>query len=421
MFVRNLLNSIQSTRARPRSGFLPCSVIGGTLQHFRCICSKNERDGDGDDDDDVFSPDDTFLNGGEIYKQIFLGPDSKPIFEYDNTQPPDENYDWSAFEKAFGLDKLHNTDLEEWEPQLSSNDDCSWDIIEMDGSEESINEASRIMANFHVRHAMNGNGRTDPETERPADNMKDGGQLDDIIPHALTKPQNSLLPADTVPSKDSEALLSHDKPMDQVTRRYSFPEDGPTKKKGRIQRNSKRISKRVGMQVVPSHPEQQSGRVVPKAAVDSINIAHSLRVPRNNEKPGYERRIRGLEVQMERIATEVLCVPGHEFHDVGATMHYVLLSPDGFSLSIYFDLDDASAEFRKTNISAWSSRMGSQVRAELSQRLYTKRVPVVKLIKLKDGTDSVNNNSRDGESIKRQELDMLFDRIKAEREKPSSG
>lgn len=418
MLAGRLLPSFRNSSIHRKWGLpLLRTTTERTLRLWRHACTVNENDGDSDD---VPLSDARLLNDEDIYKEIFLGDDGKPIFELDRTKPLDENYDWIAFEKAFGIDKLHDIDFEKWEPLFCSNNESSLDDTEIDNFDGSIDKTSRIVSRLHASNAQNeSESRIDSATEKYFDGHENEQQIDSVIQSALMGARRSSTPKAQTSSDVPGKVAPPREFQIQNKEDSSVFEDGPTKKLGRIQRNSKRLSKRSSIQVTQPHRQTGKGTRL-ENIVDSFNINDALRVPRNTQKPGYERRIRGLEFQMERIATELLCGPGHEFHDAGATMRHVLLAPDGFTLSVYYDLDDASNEFKRRKLSAWSSRVAGQVRAELAKRLHTKRVPVVKLFKLTDETKVSAVDKRDKKVSEKRQLDALFAQIAAEREESSS-
>lgn len=416
MLAGRLLPSFRNGSIHRKCGlpFLHTTIVR-TPCLWRHACTINENDGDSDA---IPLSDARLLNDEDIQKEIFFGQDGKPIFEYDRTKPLDENYDWTAFEKAFGIEKVHDIDFEKWEPLFSSNESLLNDT-ETDNFDDSINDISRIVSRLHASNAQNeSKSHTDFATEKYFDNHENEQPTDSVIQSALMDACRPFTPR-AQNSSDAPGKVAPTKGFQVQSKDSSVFEDGPTRKLGRIQRNSKRFSKRSSIKVTQPHQPTRKG-MRSENIVNSFNINDALRVPRNTQKPGYERRIRGLEFQMERIATELLCVPGHEFHDAGATMRHVLLTPDGFTLSVYFDLDDASSEFKRRKLSAWSSRVAGQVRTELAKRLHIKRVPVVKLLKLKDEATVSVVNKRDKKVSEKRQLDALFAQIAAERGESSS-
>lgn len=379
-----------------------CCAINRNGMLRRKLCSDA---GERHQHDDLNFLDGDTLDEGVPIKDIFCNAEGNPIFEYDRTNPMGENYDWTTFERAFGLDKLHDVDFEEWEPRSSEN------CVSVDGSEGSIKEAAMLMASVHMANLANDGAHTAAQFVEDDAGFENEKELDEIVARALTNSNKPDIRKDPVSHKFSD-ITSHivdTQHSAQQTFSRTTLDDGSTKKVGRAQQLKKRFPERKAVKKLDVKKEMRS-----PGSADSAHFEEIIRVPENAKKPGYERRIRSLEVQMERIATEVLCIPGCEFHDVGATMHHTLLSPDGFTLSIFFDLDGVSSKKLIQDVSIWSSRLASKVRAELSKRLYAKRVPTVKLV-LMGNEKLMVETATASMAIQGNHLDALFDQIAAER------
>lgn len=384
---------------------------------LRCLSTKD------DNVDDMFVfPDPSMTDpNNTVYKHVHFDHDGNAIFEFDPNQKFDGNYSWKEFEHAHGLEKLHDMDFEEWEPH------APYSSVEFDSTPAKIRKAAMFMAKK----------QTQSPTEKLADEAKAREslrQLEDILHRAqekaaaksgapVSKPseEDGRTTTTCMPSVPSGAGMTDASThtMDSVpeeegapTRQRSLnrepPRDGSTRKLDRARRAAEKAARA---------PSKRTKKTTPRPAVQLADGI--LQVPEDAKRPGYERRIRSLESQMERIATEVLCKPGSEFEDSGAAIRHVLLSPNGCTLSIYFETDDDVRPDGKHHASGhhapWRKAIGSEVRSALARQLYAKRVPKVELVRLKPGNAFDDTSMAHDPSREVRELDNLFDQIAAER------
>lgn len=356
----------------------------------------------------------------EVYKNVTYTADKKPIFEYNPNDEIEKNFDWTGFEKSFGLTKYHDIDFEEWKPYSVASS------AEIDGTKSKSKKAAMYMAKKHMETPA----EALREEEKAQQSLR---QLQEIVRKAEAR-NASTVPVDTQTESDPTATNPSTatnvenerkvmaKATSQPSQREHVPESIPPPK----YRSPKRQAPADGStrklertRVAAEKSAQEQPKRVKKPTKPTVQFSDDmLLAPVNTRRPGYERRIRSLEVQMERIATEVLCVPGNEFNSSGATMRHVLLAPNGCTLLIYFEADGRTEVLKGSrfkNYKAWNKFVCGEVRSALARQLYAKRVPKVELIRVREGGAFNETDLEYDPDKSKRDLDNLFSQIAEER------
>lgn len=324
--------------------------------------------------------------------------DGKLVFTFDHTDKINENYNWSAFEKAFGVDKLHDLDMEKWEFPSSAvieeyEETEETEETEGTGDAEDLDPTFEEITSERMKEHLGGDVR-----EQAMKHRKDGSLCHKELRIETESTLNTPVePTESNQTKFEKATTSQlYKPSNRKRKSLN---DGSTYKLERARLKA------------PKKPPKQSGH---KYSDKSRLPNGILYVPANLKRPGYERRVRGLETIMERIVVEVLYTPGSEFSNLNATLHHVLLSPDGFNLKLYYDAENQLFLKDKDAYQLWSRRLCAKVRSALARGMYIKRVPKVKLVRI-DGDWALHSSSIGRGYGKLEKLTELFGQIAAER------
>lgn len=385
------------------------------------------------------------MEAEEPLAQDFYSPDGKLIYSLD----PDKlngDVDWKEFERTFGIDHLHNVkDLENWDFELDDEDGDELETKIQEGHfnvEQEAHKDTKQYIDFQRQGPPTPEEkkrREEAEQERQRQRQlkeeKRWNDFENFVQHSLKDPSYTVarhLGRDKAGTSDRggedvKRTKSKRQPVD----------DGATHKIERRRMATRKNPTITSANDSSSGRSQQLNKHTPRRATADVSVSESLGdipMPTDTRRAGYERRIQSLQSQMERIASKQLSSSNSEFEQLGATMHHAMLSTDGFTLKIFFDVDDMDikqprvppqyneednrmsskkAEYRhnKKMFTLWQRRVENSVRSALAAQMYAKRVPKVELVQVRADGSTLSGDGG-GQSAN---IDDLFDRISAER------
>lgn len=323
-----------------------------------------------------------------------------------------EKGDWQEFEKTFGLDKLHNIkNFEDWNFKSVGSKE---DVIDLKDDSTSMYEKAQVLADQFVNSGTQMN--REEERQHELEEERNWKQFEEFVETSLANPST------TVPVDSYGSIFEQDgeEEVETVSEKRSpkrqAPDDGSTHKLDRSRPKSFKHRQSISSsRSLPSPPSPHSSSS-PLSTVKSPE--ELLTMPVNTRRPGYERRLRSLEAEMERITSEILGETDSEFDDFGAIMQHAMLSSDGFTFRVFFQLADTRKQNDKKKFRIWKKRICNQVRAALAAQLHAKRVPKVELVHAQPDTENSNvYGTSQFTSEGRAELDRLFEQIATERKR----
>lgn len=386
------------------------------------------------------------MEAEEAMAQDFYSPDGKLIYSLDPDKLNGE-VDWKEFERAFGIDHLHNVkDLENWDFELQDKDGDDLETKIHEGYFTNVEQEAHEDAKQYIEHQRKGpptpeekKRREEAEQERQRQReLKEESHWNDFenfVQHSLKNPSYTVachLERDKAGVSDKGG-----EDFKRTKSKRQAVDDGTTHKLERRRMATRKNPTMSSTNDSSSGRSQQLHKHTPRRAAD-VSVSESLGdipMPTDTRRMGYERRIQSLQSQMERIASKQLSSSNSEFEQLGATMHHVMLSTDGFTLKIFFDVDDMDMKQRRVSphnneednrmlskkaeykhnkkmFTLWQRRVENSVRAALAAQMYAKRVPKVELVQVRaDGSTLSDDGGGQNANI-----DDLFDRISAERE-----
>lgn len=389
------------------------------------------------------------MEADQAMAQDFYSPDGKLIYSIDQDKLNGE-VDWKEFERAFGIDHLHNVkDLENWDFELDVEDGEEPETKIYEGEFKNIEEVAHENTRQYMEFQRQGPPTAEEKKRQEEEEQKRHRQrqlkeeahwkdFENFVQHSLTDPSYTVA-RHLGKGKAGEP----DNDIENVKQRKSKRQpvnDGTTHKLDRLRIMATRKDPTMcSTNDSSSVRSQQVVRNTPRRAAD-VSVSESLGdipMPMDTRRMGYERRIQSLQSQMERIASMHLSSSSSEFEQLGATMHHVMLSTDGFTLKIFFDVDDmdikqrrvllqnhgetnrmpsskkAEDKHNKKMFTLWQRRVENSVRSALAAQMYAKRVPKVELVQVRADGSTLSG----GGTGQIANIDDLFDRISAERKR----
>lgn len=477
----------------------------------RALCSQTGPEGSDDQKESLDNPslaEDIEKMNEQLDKMVFEDEHNNVFFEFKPNEHNmfDPDYDWSSFEKAFGVHNLKDDDFDDWEPTSDfeilhsspgeelSDDDLS-EIKDrltalgvpnsnadprhsaLDGRDHKLEEiiararkrASTEAASDAVTAVTTAatavpssvpsaaHARVDAEERTDEQLRENTAQVcatpcADASPAALADLRGASAPPPPPPPSTQQAapnafaaataglaaLLSESShaaaaaaaqlPADIDDKLSAAPAPsqraqhaaalagGATRKLGRTRAARRGMGGGSGS----SGGAVRRAEVAARVADVGGNATDMPALPNSVRRPGYERRLRSLEAQMERLAISALTtrhVGDGGFADLGGDVRRALLSADGCTLSVYY-CDDGVGDRSCARWRATCRRAGAQVRAALAGGMYIKRVPKVEMVRMRgDGGDVAPEGEGASAPTSTAELDRLFGEIAAERER----
>lgn len=303
------------------------------------------------------------LDNSQVLATDFLNKDDNVIFQFDSSRPI-EAVDWREFEKAFGLD---------------SQDFDEIDLEEIEGLTvtEVVEEEDQFAPTAYNETPS---GTSEEELHAPLLMMPT--KEEKVINKTASQSEN----LDKDFEENVETVAKNDNADWSVTRKRS--------------RDSRRVqsdgSERLSTSDRKLRSQQNFPQVIDRKSVEAT-VTDTLDAPINYKRPGFERRVRCLEAEMERVVVKRL-----EFNEIwgksNASVQSVLLSPNLQNLTIFYETEDQS-RIKKLK------KVAKDLRSTIASSVPLKYVPSVFLEYSTKSTFGNNSN----------ELDDLFRKIAEER------